>query len=60
MKCPYRRVVICSTDENGTTKSVDEFADCYEDECPYYVYWKAVAGVDPEKESCGKVINEGR
>ena len=32
MKCPYRKITI----DNGYNEIIEEFAECYEEECPFY------------------------
>lgn len=32
MKCPYRKITI----DNGYTEKIEDFAECYGRECPFY------------------------
>lgn len=37
MKCPYRKIKLHRTYEEGSYVADEEtFADCYENECPFY------------------------
>ena len=52
MKCPYRVQVNKTVTLTGSVNSVREnveYADCYEDECPFY---------NSYAENCGRVIQE--
>lgn len=32
MKCPYRKITI----DNGYNEIIEEFAECYKEECPFF------------------------
>lgn len=49
MKCPYRKIIIHIPATTYThSKDVEEFADCHEEECPYY----------RSDKQCQKEVNE--
>ena len=49
MKCPYRKIIIhVPTTVYTHAKDIEEFAECYEKECPYY----------RSDTQCQKEINE--
>lgn len=36
MKCPFRINEICSDEDYLITKTTQEFAECYQAQCPYF------------------------
>lgn len=49
MKCPYRKIIIhVPATTYNHSKDVEEFADCHEEECPYY----------RSDNQCQKEVNE--
>ena len=57
MKCPYRRIVIRLNTEMINSREVD-FADCYKEECPYYISEKHYSGRIIVPEYCKKAVQE--
>ena len=51
MKCPYRKVIIHEEKKNfRPAKDVEEFAECYGEECPLYFYNSML-----DAEYCGNI-----
>ena len=38
MKCPFRKIIKKITDVNEMTHIIEEFADCYEENCAMWDY----------------------
>ena len=53
MKCPYRPITI--TTDNSTTI---EFAECYHDECPWYLPERTINNDKMIHEDCQKCHTE--
>lgn len=59
MKCPYRKIIkhekmgMSSTD----TIDIEEFADCYKDDCPFYSPEKRYKKDIVFSEACGRTIS---
>ena len=46
MKCPYRRIQIATTGDDGESRLEDHFAECYGRDCPYYGKTKTAASAE--------------
>lgn len=57
MKCPYRKIVIRLNTEMINSREVD-FADCYKNECPFYIPEIHFGGGISTTEYCKKVAQE--
>ena len=53
MKCPYRTITI--TTDNSTTTG---FAECYYDECPWYIPARTMKGDITIQEGCQRCYTE--
>lgn len=63
MKCPYRIITterVESKDGLASPVTVQEFAECYGTECPYYMPERVVSSRSQltAPEQCGRVIND--
>lgn len=53
MKCPYRKIITHEEKYcNMPAKDIEEFAECYKEECPFYYKGEGFRGI--EIETCDR------